>query len=110
MAYEYQRPAATQTIVQQEPDGRKRTATAVCKDARTGHWELKVEHPSGDKWERSFNGSAAEATLALGVYLNQYRHQFVQDGDRGDRPQRQNYDWNRSVSVQEAPIIPSPRR
>ena len=100
----------SQTIVQQDPDGRTRVAVAVRNLGSTRHWDLRVEHPSGQSWNGSFTGEKNEVPLALADMLNRTQNEFVSDKARGDRPASQPYDHNRRVVDAVSPIIPTGRR
>jgi hypothetical protein len=100
----------SQTIVQQDPDGRRRVAVAVRNLGSTRHWDLRVEHPSGQSWNGTFNGEKNEVPLALADMLSRTENEFKSDRARGDRPASQPYDHNRRVVDAASPIIPVTRR
>jgi hypothetical protein len=96
----------SQTIVQQDADGRTRVAVAVRNLGSTRHWDLRVEHPSGQSWNGSFTGEKNEVPLALADLLNRTQNEFVSDKARGDRPASKPYDYNRRIEESVSPIIP----
>lgn len=94
----------SQTLVQSDDDGNKRTATAVCKDDRTNQWDLKVEHPSGDKWQRTINCTKRDVALAMAAMLAQYEPEYRESRSRGHKP-REAMLPDRSVPVRTYPPI-----
>jgi hypothetical protein len=48
----------SRTVIEQQPDGRKRVAVATRSAGSTQHWDLKVTHPSGEFYNGTFNGDA----------------------------------------------------
>ncbi len=99
-------------VIEREPDGRQRVATATRNSGSHEHWDLKVTHPSGQNWNGTFNGSGVNVTVALAEMLARTQNEFRDDKARGDRPHRdQLYDWSRRVDEHAvAPIRPNTGR
>lgn len=98
----------TLTIVQQDDDGRTRTVTATRIDDRIGNWELKTEHPSGQKWTRREMGSESEIAIKAALMLNRYELEYKQDKTRGHWP-KETMRRDTSVRVGAPPITYSER-
>jgi hypothetical protein len=85
-------------IVDREPDGRQRVARAVQSDYNDRHWDLSLEHPSGEKFVGTFTGgSADDATVALTQMLMDRENDYRDDKARGDRRRPEPFDRNRRV-------------
>jgi hypothetical protein len=85
-------------IIDREPDGRQRVARATQSDYNGRHWNLEVEHPSGEKFVGTFTGGTAdEASVALVQMLMDREHEFQEDKERGDRRRAEPFDRNRRV-------------
>jgi hypothetical protein len=94
-------------IIDREPDGRQRVAKAKQSDYNNRHWDLSLEHPSGERFVGTLTGANAdEACLALTQMLADHENSWVDDKARGDRPREAPYDANRRVGEATAPIIP----
>jgi hypothetical protein len=100
----------TQLLAQHDPDGRSRYAVATRNLGSTRHWDLRVQHPSGQSWNGTFNGEKNEVPLALADMLSRTENEFKSDKARHDRPASQPYDHNRRVVDAASPIIPVTRR
>jgi hypothetical protein len=94
-------------IIDREPDGRQRVARAKQSDYNTRHWDLSLEHPSGERFSGTLTGANAdEACLALTQMLSQHENAWLDDRARNDRPRDAPYDGNRRVSEATATITP----
>jgi hypothetical protein len=93
-------------IVGTDPDGRSRRVIAT-KHADDFNWNLQLSHP-GRSWSAKFHGP--NVLDAMSELLASHDSDFRQDKARGDRPQADRFDSNRSVDVYEAPIVPIPRK
>jgi hypothetical protein len=100
----------TRVVIEREPDGRQRVARATRNPAATRHWDLRVEHPSGENWSGTFIGDTADVTLALAEMLRRSENEWKSDKSRGDRPRTEPYDHNRRVVDGVAPVQPIPKR
>jgi hypothetical protein len=86
-------------IIDREPDGRQRVARAKQSDYNARHWEMTVEHPSGEKFVGTFTGgSADDASVALIQMLMERENDFREDRERGDRRRQEPFDRNRPLS------------
>jgi hypothetical protein len=84
--------------VDREPDGRQRVARATQSDYNSRHWDLEVEHPSGEKFVGTFTGgSADDVCVALTQMLMDNENAFRDDKERGDRRRAEPIDRNRAV-------------
>jgi hypothetical protein len=93
-------------IVDREPDGRQRVARAVQAEYNSRFWNLTVEHPSGSVTKGTYSGTKYEAGVALADLMNRSANDFAQERSRGDRPAPKPYDGNRSVDLENPPIVP----
>ncbi|EHR03224.1 hypothetical protein [Bradyrhizobium sp. WSM471] len=94
-------------VVQQDPDGRRRVATATRNPGAREQWDLKLTHPSGAIFSGSFNGDGNSAVVALAELMARSNQAYVADRSRGDRPAAEPFDQNRRVDdAAVAPITP----
>jgi hypothetical protein len=93
-------------VVDRQPDGRQRVGRAVQSEHNAKWWDIKIEHPSGTVTRATYHGGKYEAGIAINDLMNRSANDFAQERARGDRPPPRPYDANRSVDVENAPIVP----
>jgi hypothetical protein len=85
-------------VIDRTPDGRQRVARARQSDYNTRHWDLRLEHPSGESFDGTYTGgSADDVTVALTQMLMQHENAYREDEARGDRRRPEPVDRNRAV-------------
>jgi hypothetical protein len=100
-------------MIQREPDGRQRVARATMSDYNDRHWEVELQHPSGQSWSGVCTGSKIDVGLGLTKLLADHEMEWIQDKSRSDRPpQSQHRDHNVRVADDGRDIAPTimPRR
>ena len=97
-------------MIEREPDGRQRVAKAIQSDYNPRHWEVSLEHPSGQQWSGVCTGNKAEVGLGLTKLMADHEMEFVQDRARGDRLPANGRDLNVRVDSYgadiAAPVVP----
>jgi hypothetical protein len=99
-------------MVHREPDGRQRVARATQSDYNPRHWEVELQHPSGQVWSGTATGNKAEVGIVLTRLMSDHEQEFVQDRARGDRPPAENRDHSVRISEDGRDLAPQlvPRR
>jgi hypothetical protein len=87
-------------VVDQAPDGRRRVGRAIQLPHNSRHWDLRVEHPSGQVFTGTYTGGGElESIVALADLMGRRKNEYIADKARGDK--RHEGVADRSVSVSE---------
>jgi hypothetical protein len=96
---EYVRPQATKILVERDEAGRERKVVATNGGThQPDFWKIELQHPDGGKFSDRINGNHTTVIAKMEQMLAERRRDFVQAGQRGDRP-RQKMQFDRNVPV-----------
>ncbi len=81
-------------IIEREANGDQRVARAMQMNNSPNQWRTQIEHPAGTRQCSNVYGNRGDVAVALAEYLNRTRASYLQEAQRGHRPERPMRDAN----------------